>query len=451
MVSGQSIHGQWSSRLTFILAATGSAVGLGNIWRFPYVAGENGGGAFVLVYLLCVLTIGLPIMMAEILVGRRGRRNPMDSIRVLALADGRSPRWQWAGLLGVLTGTLILSFYAMIGGWTLAYLAEAARGAFVDITPAAAERMLGDLLADPWTMLLWHSVFMGLVTAVSVRGVEGGLDRAAQLLTPGLLLILLAMVGYGLSNGDVARAARFLFAPDFSRLDGEAVLAAMGQAFFSLSLGMGAIMIYGSYLRSDTSIPGSCLAIVAMDTAVALVAGLAFFPVVFANGLDPAEGPGLVFVTLPLALGQMPFGSGFAVLFFLMLAVAAWTSAISLMEPAVAWLVERRGLSRPRAGLVAAGAIWALGIVSILSLNLWSGYTIAGRTAFEALDYLTNNILLPLGGMAVAIFAGWVLSRAVTANELAAAGPAYGAWRLLVRYVSPVAVGVVLVGKLLSG
>ena len=350
-----------------------------------------------------------------------------------------------------MTGTLILSFYAMIGGWTLAYLAEAARGAFVDITPAAAERMLGDLLADPWTMLLWHSVFMGLVTAVSVRGVEGGLDRAAQLLTPGLLLILLAMVGYGLSNGDVARAARFLFAPDFSRLDGEAVLAAMGQAFFSLSLGMGAIMIYGSYLRSDTSIPGSCLAIVAMDTAVALVAGLAFFPVVFANGLDPAEGPGLVFVTLPLALGQMPFGSGFAVLFFLMLAVAAWTSAISLMEPAVAWLVERRGLSRPRAGLVAAGAIWALGIVSILSLNLWSGYTIAGRTAFEALDYLTNNILLPLGGMAVAIFAGWVLSRAVTANELAAAGPAYGAWRLLVRYVSPVAVGVVLVGKLLSG
>ncbi len=451
MGSGQSIHGQWSSRLTFILAATGSAVGLGNIWRFPYVAGENGGGAFVLVYLLCVLVIGLPIIMAEILVGRRGRRNPMDSIRVLALAEGRSPHWQWAGLLGVLTGTLILSFYAMIGGWTLAYLAEAARGAFVDITPAAAERMLGDLLADPWTMLFWHSVFMGLVTAVSVRGVEGGLDRAAQLLTPGLLLILLAMVGYGLSTGDVGRAAHFLFAPDFSRLDGEAVLAAMGQAFFSLSLGMGAIMIYGSYLRSDTSIPGSSLAIVAMDTAVALVAGLAFFPVVFANGLDPAEGPGLVFVTLPLALGQMPFGSGFAVAFFLMLAVAAWTSAISLMEPAVAWLVERRALSRLRAGLIAAGAIWALGILSILSLNLWSGYTIAGRTAFEALDYLTNNILLPLGGMAVAVFAGWTLSRAVTADELDAAAPAYSAWRLLVRYVSPLAVGVVLVGKLLGG
>lgn len=447
MGSGQSIHGQWSSRLTFILAATGSAVGLGNIWRFPYVAGENGGGAFVLTYLVCVLTIGLPIMMTEILLGRRGRRNPMDSIRVLAVTDGRTPHWQWVGLLGVLSGVLILSFYAMIGGWTLAYLAEAVRGAFAAMGPAEAEGLLSALLADPWRLFAWHTLFMGLVVSVSMRGVEGGLDRAAQWLMPGLFLMLLVMVGYGIVNGDIAKAARFLFEPDFARLDGAAVLAAMGQAFFSLSLGMGAIMIYGSYLRADTSILGSSLAIVAMDTAVALIAGLALFPVVFANGLNPAEGPGLVFVTLPLALGQMPFGSVFAVLFFLMLAVAAWTSAISLMEPAVAWLVERRGLSRRVAALVAASAIWALGILSILSLNHWSEFRIAGRTIFDGLDYLTNNIMLPVGGMAVALFVGWTLSRAMSENELDTSRFAYGLWRFLVRYVSPTAVGVILVAK----
>jgi len=261
--------------------------------------------------------------------------------------------------------------------------------------------------------------------------------------------MLVVMVGYSLTNGDAARALHFLFAPDFSQLDADAVLVAMGQAFFSLSLGMGAIMIYGSYLRSDTSIVGSSAAIVALDTAVAIIAGLAFFPVVFAHGLDPAEGPGLVFVTLPLALGQMPWGGLFAVLFFLMLAIAAWTSAISLMEPAVAWLVERHSISRPAAVALAAGVIWALGIVSILSLNLWSEYTIAGMTAFGALDYVTNHIMLPLGGMAMAIFAGWMLSRTASADELGSARPIYTAWRFLVRYLAPAAVALILIGNLL--
>lgn len=451
MVERKSIHGEWSSRLTFILAATGSAVGLGNIWRFPYVAGENGGGAFVLVYLLCVAVIGLPIMIAEILVGRRGRQNPMDSIRTLAEDDGRSLHWQWVGLMGVITGVLILSFYCMVGGWALAYVAYAVQGSFIDIESADAEGLLGRLFADPWALLFWHTVFMGMILTVTTRGVEGGLERAAKYLMPSLFAIMLLMVGYGMSSGDFDGALAFLFRPNFAALTLEGVLVAMGQAFFSLSLGMGAIMIYGSYLPSRTSISGSAVAIAAADTAVALIAGLAIFPVVFANGLDAGEGPGLIFVTLPLAFSKMPLGEVFATLFFVLLVFAAWTSAISLIEPAVTWLVERQGLPRVGASWVAGGVIWVLGIASVLSLNVWSDVTVRGMTIFGLLDYLTNNIMLPLGGMAVAVFAGWVLSRRTTAEELSDDSPLwYGLWRFLVRYIAPAAVGVVLLTKLLG-
>lgn len=451
MVERKSIHGEWSSRLTFILAATGSAVGLGNIWRFPYVAGENGGGAFVLVYLLCVGAIGLPIMIAEILVGRRGRQNPMDSIRTLAEDEGRSRYWQWVGLMGVITGVLILSFYCMVGGWVLAYMAYAVQGAFIDIESADAQGLLNRLFADPWALLFWHTVFMGMVLMVTTRGVEGGLERAAKYLMPSLLALLLLMVGYGMSSGDFDGALAFLFRPDFAALTTEGVLVAMGQAFFSLSLGMGAIMIYGSYLPSHTSISSSAVAIAAADTAVALIAGLAIFPVVFANGLDAGEGPGLIFVTLPLAFSRMPLGEMFATLFFVLLVFAAWTSAISLIEPAVTWLVERHGLPRVGASWVAGGVIWALGIASVLSMNVWSDVTFRGMTIFGLLDYLTNNIMLPVGGMAVAFFAGWVLSRQTTADELSDDSPLwYGLWRFLVRYIAPAAVGLVLVSKLLG-
>ena len=436
-----SVHGEWSTRLAFILAATGSAVGLGNIWRFPYMAGENGGGAFVIVYLACVLLIGLPIMMSEVLTGRRGRRNPMDSLKAVAEDEGRSTVWQYAGLMGIVTGVFILSFYSVVAGWALAYVPNAARGLFAGMTEIQSEVMFDRLTANPWLLLGWHTLFMGMTVAVTIRGVRHGLEKAVRILMPALFVLLLVMVGYGMQIGDFERAVEFLFRPDFGALGTTGVLAAMGQAFFTLSLGMGAIMIYGSYLPSKASIPGSAVVIALTDTLVAVLAGLAIFPIVFGSMLEPSAGPGLVFLTLPLAFGQMPYGSFFATVFFVLLVFGAWTSAISLMEPIVTWLVERINLSRVSASLLAGGGIWLLGIGSVLSFNTWSGYTLFDMTFFDVLDSLTANIMLPLGGLFIALFAGWVVSRKVSAEELEGA-PAwvYPAWRFVIRYITPVAV-----------
>ncbi len=441
MIPRTSVHGEWSTRLAFILAATGSAVGLGNIWRFPYMAGENGGGAFVIVYLLCVLLIGLPIMMSEVLTGRRGRRNPMDSLKAVAEDEGRSTIWQYAGAMGIITGVLILSFYSVVAGWALAYVPNAARGLFAGMTEIQSEMMFDRLTANPWVLLGWHTLFMAMTVAVTIRGVRHGLEKAVRILMPALFVLLLVMVGYAMQIGDFEQAVEFLFRPDFAALGTNGVLAAMGQAFFTLSLGMGAIMIYGSYLPSKASIPGSAVAIALTDTLVAVLAGLAIFPIVFGSLLEPSAGPGLVFMTLPLAFGQMPYGSFFATVFFVLLVFGAWTSAISLMEPIVTWLVERVNLSRVSASLLAGGGIWLLGIGSVLSFNLWSEATLFDRTFFGMLDDLTANIMLPLGGLLIALFAGWVVSRQVSAEELEGA-PAwvYPAWRFVIRYITPVAV-----------
>jgi neurotransmitter:Na+ symporter, NSS family len=357
MSSTTSIHGMWSSRLAFILAATGSAVGLGNIWRFPYTAGEYGGGAFVLVYLLCVAAIGVPIMMAEIMLGRRGRQSPINSMRALAREEAASPLWQLLGWVGILSGFLILSFYSVIAGWTLAYVFRAAGGLFSGVDAAGSEAMFSALVADPERLLAWHTVFMVMTALVVARGVSSGLEQAVRWLMPALFVLLIVMVLYAAQSGQFQAGLAYMFYPDFGRLGarfGEAILSAMGQAFFSLSLGMGAIMIYGSYLNSRASIGQNAAIIAGMDTLVALLAGMAIFPIVLANGLEPGSGPGLIFQTLPIAFGQMPGGSLFGALFFVLLVFAAWTSAISLLEPMVAWLVENRGLSRTRAATLAA-------------------------------------------------------------------------------------------------
>lgn len=452
MSATTSIHGMWSNRLAFILAAAGSAVGLGNIWRFPYTAGEYGGGAFVLVYLLCVAAIGIPIMMAEILLGRRGRQSPINTMRTLALGEGKTPAWSLLGWMGILAGFLILSFYSVIAGWTLAYVVRAAGGTFTGIDAAGSEALFGALTGDGERLLAWHTIFMVLCVLVVARGVASGLEKAVRWLMPALFLLLIVMVVYAAQTGDLGAAARYLFAADFGKLGshaGEAILSAMGQAFFSLSLGMGAIMIYGSYLKSDASIMHNTVIIALLDTVVALFAGLAIFPIVFAHGLEPGSGPGLVFITLPIAFGEMPGGGFFGALFFLLLVFAAWTSGISLLEPVVAWLVENRGFSRVRAAVLAGAAVWLLGIACLLSLNQWSGYTLFGKGVLDLFDYVTANILLPLGGILIAVFAGWVLPRRVTQDELGMGdGAGYRIWRFLVRYVSPVAVALVLLNAL---
>jgi NSS family neurotransmitter:Na+ symporter len=441
MAKRTSLHGLWSSRLAFILAVSGSAIGLGNIWKFPYMAGANGGGAFVLFYLACVALIGLPIMIAEILIGRRGRRNPIATMRLVGEEEGSRRTWALVGIMGVVAGILILSFYSVIAGWSLMYIVEAALGRFSGATPAVVNDLFGNLLANWKLLALCHTVFMFLTILVVARGVERGLERAVRFLMPALAVLMVALVAYAAVAGSFREGFDFLFTADFSKLDGEAMLAAMGQAFFSLSVGMGAIMAYGAYLPEGTSITNTSLAVVIADTTIALLAGLAIFPIVFANGLDPGSGPGLVFQTLPLAFGKMAGGALFGTLFFLLLTVAAWTSSIGLIEPAVAWSVETHGRSRAAAAAIVGGIVWALGFLTLLSFNLLADVKLFDRTLFENIDHLASNIMLPLGGLFITVFAGWVMCKNSTAEELdIGTGQLYGTWRFLARWVAPAAV-----------
>lgn len=439
-----SIHGNWSSRLAFILAATGAAVGLGNIWRFPYITGENGGGAFVLVYLACVIGVGLPVMIAEMVLGRRGRRNPINTMKLLSEEESSSSWWQSVGWLGVITGMLILSFYSVVAGWTLAYSGQAVSGAFVGATQESASRMFGELLGSPMALIGWHTVFMGMTVFVVARGVQHGLEAAVRYLMPLLLLLLLVLVGYSMTNGYFMQGFHFMFDPDFSVITPGVVVIALGQAFFTLSVGMGAIMAYGAYLPEDTPLAPTAAWVVGADTFVALLAGLAIFPIVFAFNLDPAGGPGLIFETLPIAFGQMKGGLVFGSIFFLLLVVAAWTSAIGLIEPAVAYCVESSSLTRRSASILIGGTIWVLGIVMALSFNMLDDVSIAGMNLFDATGYLTNNIALPLGGLLIAVFAGWVMSKGSTMDEFERGSSAgYAMWRFLIRFVAPL--GLILV------
>lgn len=437
----KSLHGQWSSRMAFILAVTGSAVGLGNIWKFPYVAGQNGGGAFVIVYLLCVFLIGMPVMMSEILIGRRGRRNPVATMALLGEEEGSSRRWQYVGLLGVIAGILILSYYSVIAGWTLAYIVKSVSGVFTGATAETVAAQYDGFVGDWRLVTLCHTLFMSLTIFVVARGVERGLEQAVKFMVPALLLLMLVLLGYSMTSGHFGDGLAFMFTPDFDKLTWGSVLAAMGQAFFTLSIGMGAVMAYGAYLPEETSIIGASTAVVVADTLIALLAGLVIFPLVFANDmLDPGAGPELVFKTLPWALGQMPGGAFFSTLFFILLSFAAWTSALGLVEPAVAWLVEHYNRTRAQATVIIGGLIWVLGFGTVLSFNVLADVKFFKGTVFENLDHLTNNIMLPLGGLFIAVFAGWVMCRNSTADELGGAGLAYKLWRFLARFVVPVGV-----------
>lgn len=442
--SRTGIHGEWSSRWAFILATSGSAIGLGNLWKFPYITGVNGGGAFVLVYLLCIALIGLPIMIAEVMLGRRARQSPINAMRTLTAAVDANRAWRLLGWGGVAAGFLILSYYSVVGGWAVGYVFNALAGDFKGAGAAEVNALFGDMIADPWHLLALHTVFMCLTVGVVARGVRAGLERAVMVMMPLLFLLVLVLVGYAATSGAFMQGVRFLFEPDFDALTTTGVLVAMGHAFFTLSLGMGAVMVYGSYMPRDSSIVGSAVTIVGLDTAVSLLAGLMIFPLVFASGLEPGAGPGLMFQTLPLAFGQMSGGIVFGALFFVLLTFAAWTSAISLVEPVVAWLVENHGLSRLAAASLCGVLTWTLGIGTVLSFNHWADYRLFDRNFFELLDFLTSNIMLPLGGLFIALFAGWVLPRAVSASELDTGDGIYRVWRIIVRYVSPAAVFLVL-------
>ncbi|MBU0500647.1 MAG: sodium-dependent transporter [Gammaproteobacteria bacterium] len=444
-----SIHGMWSSRLAFVLAAAGSAIGLGNIWKFPYITGENGGGAFVLVYLLCVAVVGLPVMMSEILIGRRGRESPINTMHHL-VAEAQRPRlWVLLGWSGVVAGILIMSYYSVIAGWAMAYVFKTASGTLTGQTAEGIASIFGGFVASPEKLLAWHTIFMVMNTIVVSRGVRSGLEQAVRFMMPALLVLLLVMVGYAYNTPSFERGLEFLFTPDFSKISTGGVLTAMGHAFFTLSLGMGAIMMYGSYLPKGTSIAATSIAIALMDTLVALLAGMAIFPLVFANNLVPSAGPGLIFQTLPIAFGHMPYGSLFGSLFFILLVFAAWTSGISLIEPAVAWLVENRSMSRVKAATGVGILTWFVGIATVLSFSEWAfSFNFFGEMkssgVFDVLDILTANFMLPLGGLAMAVFASRCMSRASVVDELDMGdGILFRAWYVLTRHVTPVAVGIV--------
>ena len=451
----KSVHGVWSHRWTFILAATGSAVGLGNIWKFPYITGENGGGAFVLVYLACIAIVGIPIMMAEVFLGRAARENPINAIEDIAVKSGASARWQGIGIMGVLAGIFIMSFYSVIAGWALHYIIETASGTFTGADADKVGEQFGALLGNPSLLLGWHSAFTLMTFAIVAGGVTRGLGSVAKYMMPFLLLCLIVLLGYGIAAGDFTRSLSFLFSFNFSALTMDAVLIAMGHAFFTLSLGMGAIMAYGAYMPHKACIGRTVLTVGVLDTAIALVAGLAIFPIVFANsGIEPSAGPGLLFVSLPVAFGHMPFGLLFGTLFFILVAVAAWSSAVSLIEPAVAWLIEQKQWQRFKATALICTITWLLGILTVLSFNHLSDFKpiwLFHFTPFDFLDFLTAQIMLPLGGLLIALFVAWKVPKAIVDREFSTVSPAVRSLlMLLLRYVSPTLVAVIMILKLIE-
>lgn len=440
-------HSQWSSRMGFMLAAAGSAVGLGNIWKFPYMAGEMGGSAFVLTYLLFMFLIGLPILVLEWLIGRRGQKNPIHTMEDVAVSEGHSKSWKWVGIIGVLGSFLILSFYSVIGGWATDYIFLAIKGTFNGVDGAGTGQIFSNFLGNVNSLLIWHTVFMAANTLIVALGVGAGLERSCKVMMPGLGILLLVLVGYAayVSGPSFGEAFKFLFTPNLSALNGTAILAALGHAFFSLSLGMGIMMAYGSYLGKDVNLLSTARTVVILDVIVAMLSGMAIFPLVFANGLEAGSGPGLIFVTLPIAFGNMAGGTILGCLFFIFLTFAALTSSISLLEPTVELLEEKTHMGRKTATVVSSILIWALGIACILSFNEWSDVKLFDKNIFDLLDYLTSKIMLPITGLGTVVFGAWMMNQKRIREELNLNEFWFSIWTVLSRFIVPIAVIFILI------
>ncbi|MFT6113786.1 MAG: NSS family neurotransmitter:Na+ symporter [Oleispira sp.] len=444
----RGMHGIWGGRWTFILAATGSAVGLGNLWKFPYITGENGGGAFVLVYLACILLAGIPVMLAEVLLGRKERMSPINTMAAMTDETGAPKFFRGIGWMGALSGFFILSFYSVIAGWALVYVGKIASGAFAGIDADGSGAAFGAMLADPVGLTIWHTVFMVLTGAVIARGVNKGLEATLNILMPILFVLMLILFGYSLTTPGFMQGFHFLFDFDFSKLTTESIVVALGHSFFTLSLGMGAIMAYGAYMPSKQSLGKTILWVGLLDTIVALVAGMIIFAIVFSNGLEPSSGPGLMFISLPIAFGGMPGGVFFGTVFFILVSIAAWSSAISIAEPAVAWAVEK-GITRVKATLGICGFAWVLGLGTVLSFNEWAEYKVFGKTFFDSLDFITSNVMLPLGGLFIAVFVGWFMSSDIIRKEMKMKNETvFTVWRFVLRFISPVAISLIFINGL---
>ncbi len=423
----------WGSRFGFIMAAVGSSVGLGNFWRFPYTAGENGGGAFIIIYLLCVALVGFPLIMAEYAMGRKSGMSAIEGVQSLARAESKSQNWGIATWVGSLTAFFILTFYMVISVWLIAFLLQAPTGRFEGMDAATSAANFGQTIGNTWYILGLLFLFLLANIFVVGRGVKGGLERVATILMPAFFIMLLVVVGFSVTQGDFGAAASFIFEPKWGDVSFKTFLSALGQAFFSIGVGVGLMITYGAYLSKDTNIPRSSAIVVGADTLVALIAGFAIFPIVFMAGLDPAGGPGLFFVSMPVAFGGVEGGTVFATIFFALALFAAFTSSISLMEVGVSWFEERQGVTRMGASIGIGFVLFMIGAAYVFSLEY-----------LDFVDFMTEGLLLPLGGLLIAVFAGWVLSREMLTSELGE-GWVMNLWRFLIRWFVPPFVAIVLV------
>ncbi len=448
-------HEHWSSRTAFLFAAMGAAIGLGNLWRFPFVAGQNGGGAFVLIYIGFVIVFGMPLLISELGIGRRGQKNPISTMQTLSKDEGRSQKWQFIGWLSIAIPLLSLSFYSVIGGWAIYYIFEAGLDNFSAIDGVISKQNFDGFVASPWRLFAAHTVFTGLTILVVSRGIKNGIERIVKVMMPALFVLLIIMVINSVLTADIIAGLSFLFSPDFSKITPAVVAMAMGQAFLSMGIGVGAMMTYGSYMPKNYSLAKSAATIAISDTLVAILAGVAIFPIVFQYNLDPSGGPELIFVTLPVAFGQMPMGYLLGIAFFLLLFFAAFSTAVGMLEPTVAWLSDR-GFNRVKMTLLAAGSTWLFGIVFVLSYNYWADVRLFPMTPIlkdknllELADFVITNIFILLNAFLIAIYVGWIMARKSMVEEINLTdGLIFKSWRFVMRYLIPIAIFIIFITNL---
>ncbi|MFP4555994.1 MAG: sodium-dependent transporter [Bacteroidales bacterium] len=451
MATNSTNRDNFGSKFGIIAATAGSAVGLGNIWKFPYVAGENGGGAFLLIYLFFVLLIGVPVMMSEFAIGRRGQKNAYGSFSVVAPGT----RWNLIGFMGVIAAFFILAFYSSVAGWTLEYIVRSVSGQFTGKTPQILAHSFNDFITNPVRPVAWQLLFLIFTALIVLMGIKRGIEKYTKMLMPMLLLLIIMLCVRSLTLEGGSEGLTFLFKPDFSKVGGKTILYALGQAFFSLSLGMGALITYSSYFSKKENLAQTAIEVSLADSVIAILAGIMIFPAVFAFGIEPASGPSLVFITLPGIFQQMPGGDFFGTIFFILLAVAALTSTISLLEVVVAFFSEELKISRKKATLVATVAISVLGVFASLSFGPLENVTLFNKSIFDILDYTASNVLLPLGGLCIVLFVGWFAGKKIThgefSNEGALKARYYLVYRFVVRFIAPVAIAAIFIYSIFWG
>lgn len=450
-MSNNSTQSQWSSKFGFLMAAVGSAVGLGSIWKFPYMTGENGGSAFVILFILCIAVIGFPVLIMEWLIGRRGQQNPADSFRKVATDSGLSRSWGVLGSIGTLAAFMILSFYSVIGGWSLNYTVRSLMNDFKGMDSKATEAVFTAFQANPMEMVGYHTAFMVLTAVIVAGGVAGGIEKASKWMMPFLAVIMVFIVGYNMVNMEFMKGFHFLFDFDASKITGKVMIAALGHAFFCLSLAMGIMISYGSYLGRDVNLFSTARTVVIWDIIFSLMAGLAIFPIMYSNHLDPQGGAGLVFVTLPIAFGNMGFGVVIGTLFFLLLTFAALTSSISILEPVSQFLENKTSMGRKTSTIVGAIATWVVGVLACLAFNVLKDvHVLPNMNIFDSLDYATSKIMLPLVGLGTVIFMGWFVNQKSIQDELGLVGGKWQAWQIIVKYIAPIAIVIVFIAQLIG-